>query len=240
MVHLVSTTCVILMVKQRIPAFSGTGQILQTDLSHNNDSIFETKEEFIAHLIRSGEIAKDTHHYQNDGFIYLQGSLKIDKRVKAGLNWNDVIVTSSVVENGQISRYQYLPLTRKGVKTELKPATLEEYMNHNNYGAATAIGGWSVKILRIPEAAVHIDFSKVRAQTTLFYGQSIALSKLPYSQNTLGLNPYSLGIDCPNPYEVAKEKGCGKEILDVLKPKKNIFSFFPLSGFIGFGSKRDG
>ncbi len=180
--------------------------------------VFDTKEEYITHLIRNKEIEKDPHRY-DDGLIHLRGTLKVDARVKRGLNWNDVVATSAIIEQGMINRYQYLPKTMKGVKTTLGIPSLELYMLHNNFDTACPNGGYAVSVLRIPEQASHLDFSSVRAKLTLFYGQRIALSHLPQSGNILGLSPRHLEIDCPDAYHVAKQKGCGAEVLNILKPR---------------------
>ncbi|MCQ2740679.1 MAG: hypothetical protein MJ210_00975 [Alphaproteobacteria bacterium] len=45
------------------------------------------------------------------------------------------------------------------------------------------------------------------------------MSHLPQSKTLLGVSPENLEIDCPNPYKVAKQKGCSKEILETLKPE---------------------
>ncbi len=219
------------MVKQRIqPAFSGEKQSQEISKSQSDFYHFETKEEFIAHLIRTDQIQKDTHPSPDDGLIHLKGVLKIDNRVKSGLNWNDVVVTSAIVEKGKISRYQYLPLTNKGITTDLKAPDLQQYMQHNNYGAVFKDNIWHVDVLRIPESATHLDFSSVKAKITLFYGNQINLSTLPYSRNIFGLSPRRLAVDCANARKIAQQKGCGKEILKLL-PSSN-----PWSGFIGFGS----
>lgn len=216
------------MVKQeRIrPAISGITDKNEIKRSQSSIDAFETKEEFIAHLIKIGEVKISTRSDNTDGCIYLQGCLKIDKRVKKFLSWNDVVVTSAVVEPGMVSRYQYLPRTEKGVTTTLRAPDLKSYMEHNNYGAEYRDNKWYVNTLRIPESATHLDFSNVNAELTLFYGHQISLSSLPYSKNILGLSPYSLGIDCPNARKLAQQKGCGKEILKAL-PAPN-----PLAGFI--------
>ena len=195
-------------------------EILQRNLS-NTSSVFETKEEFISHLIKTKEIRKDLRHY-HDNMIHLRGTLKVDSRVKKGLNWNDVVVTSAIVEKGMISRYQYLPKTSKGVKTSLTIPNLELYMQHNNFGAERTDNCYHVEVLRIPEQASHLDFSSVSAKLTLFYGARMALSKLPKSKGILGLSMKNLEVDCPDAYHVAKSKGCGAEILRVLKPRNPI------------------
>ena len=197
---------------------------LQQNLS-NTSSVFETKEEFISHLIKTKEIRKDLRHY-HDNMIHLRGTLKVDARVKKGLNWNDVVVTSAIVDKGMISRYQYLPKTSKGVKTSLTIPSLELYMQHNNVDAECTNNCYHVEVLRIPEQASHLDFSSVSAQLTLFYGARIPLSKLPKSKGILGLSMKNLEIDCPDAYHVAKTKGCGTEILRVLKPRNPITAFF--------------
>lgn len=183
--------------------------------------VFDTKEEFIAHLIRTSEIQKDPRRY-NDGLIHLCGTLKIDRRVKKGLNWNDVVATSAIVERGQISRYQYLPLTVKGVKTALAVPDLKLYMRHNNYNAVYSKGRYKVDLLRISEQASHLDFSSVSAKLTLFYGQKIALSKLPRAENIFGLSPSGLDVDCTDAYRIARQKGCGTEVLNELRPRNVI------------------
>lgn len=183
--------------------------------------VFDTKEEFISYLIKTKEIRKDIRRYSDD-MIHLSGTLKIDKRVKKGLNWNDVVATSAIVEKGMISRYQYLPRTDKGIKTELTVPSLELYMLHNNFSAISSNKTYKVDLFRIPANASHLDFSSVSAKLTLFYGQRIALSHLPQSENILGLNTKHLEIDCPDAYNIAKEKGCGNDILKVLRPR-NMF-----------------
>lgn len=189
--------------------------------SASNSCVFDTKEEFIAHLIRTNEIKKDIRRYSDD-MIHLSGTLKIDGRVKKGLNWNDVIATSAIVEKGMISKYQYLPRTYKGIKTSLNVPNLELYMLHNNFSAICTNGHYSVNLFRIPAHTAHLDFSSVSANLTLFYGQRIALSKLPKSKGILGLGPKSLEVDCPDAYRVAKEKGCGEDILHILRPKNTL------------------
>jgi hypothetical protein len=223
------------MLKRRIgPAISDTIQYnevkskSQTEISH-----FETKEEFISYLIEKKELTKDTHHSNSDGFIYLKGVLKIDKRVKSGLNWSDVVVTSAIVEDGQISKYHFLPMTYKGIKTKLKAPDIVAYMKHNNFDAQIKNNFWHVKTFRIPESAEHLDFSSVKTELTLFYGKRIELSKLPIAGITLGLGLKELSIDCPNAYNKAKEKGCGRDILTALQPR----SFWSdLLGCMGCGS----
>ena len=205
------------MIKQQIqPAVSGLKKINEVRKPQKNSCTFDTKEEFIAHLIRIGEIQKSPHHLPNDGFICLQGVLKIDHRVKSGLNWSDVITTSAIVADGQISNYKYLPLTTKGITTNLKAPDLAQYMLHNNYGATCKNNQWYVNTLRIPESASHLDFSPVHARQTLFYGRQINLSQLPYSRMIFGLSPQYLGIDCPNARQIARNKGCGKDILKIM------------------------
>lgn len=213
------------MVRQeRIrPAISGRSKEIKKSQSDICD--FETKEEFIAHLISIGEVKKSTRPGNSDGCIYLEGCLKIDKRVKRLLAWDDVVVTSAVVEDDMVAHYEYLPKTYKGVTTSLEVKDLKTYMEHNNYGAEFKENRWYVNTLRIPETASHLDFSSVSADLTLFYGHQISLSNLPYSKNILGLAPYCLGIDCPNARKVAQQKGCGKEILKTL-PAANLFAGF--------------
>ena len=198
------------------------------NLQHNlskTSSVFETKEEFISHLIKIKEIQKDPRHY-HDNMIHLRGTLKVDERVKKGLNWNDVAVTSAIVEKGMISRYQYLPKTSKGVKTNLTIPNLELYMKHNNFNAVCTDNSYEVEVLRIPEQASHLDFSSVSTQLTLFYGARISLSRLPKSRGILGLSIKNLEIDCPDAYHIAKSKGCGTEILRILKPQNPVVTCF--------------
>lgn len=202
------------------PVYSG---VKDFNLTPDSSYVFETKEEYIAHLIKTKEIQKDPCRH-NDGMIYLKGTLKIDKRVKKGLNWNDVVATSAIVEKGMISRYQYLPRTRKGIKTTLNIPSLELYMFHNNFDAICSNNTYKVDLFRISEQASHLNFSSVSANLTLFYGQHIALSRLPQSQSILGLNTARLEIDCPDAYYVAKQKGCGSDILNILKPRSSIIT----------------
>lgn len=183
-----------------------------------NPQNFPTIWEYISYLIKTNEIKKDTQRYDDD-LIHLCGTLKIDSRVKKGLNWSDVVVNSAIVEDGMISSYQYLPMTSKGVKTALEIPSLELYMKHNNYNAVYTGNRYHVETLRISEQASNLDFSSVSANLTLFYGKNIALSHLPQSKTLLGLSSKGLKIDCPNPYEKAIESGCGEEILKELKPK---------------------
>ena len=206
----------------------------QTPVNHGVENIettntlscvFDTKEEYITHLIRQKEINKDPRQY-NDEMIHLIGTLKIDNRVKKGLNWSDVVATSAIVAKGMISRYQYLPKTQKGVKTSLGIPNLELYMLHNNFDTICKNGHYHLDTLRISSEASHLDFSSVSAKLTLFYGERIALSKLPKSKNIFGLSPSHLEIDCPDAYHVAKEKGCGSEVLNILKPRSPIITYF--------------
>lgn len=183
--------------------------------------VFDTKEEYITHLIKIKEIKKDPRRY-TDGLIHLIGTLKIDERVKKGLNWNDVVATSAIVENGMISRYQYLPRTHKGIKTSLDIPNLELYMFHNNFNAICTNDTYKVDLFRISEQASHLNFSSVSANLTLFYGQRIALSRLPKAKNILGLSPKHLEVDCPDAYHIAKEKGCGADILNILRPQNPV------------------
>ena len=187
--------------------------------------VFDTKEEFISHLIKTKEIKKDPSRY-TDGLIHLIGTLKIDNRVKKGLNWNDVVVTTAIVEKGMVSRYQYLPRTFKGIKTQLDIPSLDLYMFHNNFDAICHNEHYIVDLLRIPAHASHLDFSSVSSKLTLFYGHRIALSKLPKAENILGLSPKHLEVDCPDAYYIAKTKGCGSDILEVLRPQNPIFAYF--------------
>ena len=184
---------------------------------------FETKEEFIAHLIKNKEILKDPHRH-SDGLIHLKGTLKIDDRVKKGLNWNDVVVTSAIVDKGMISRYQYLPRTHKGIKTSLRVPSLALYMFHNNFNAICIKDKYVVDMFRIPAHASHLNFSSVSANLTLFYGEKIALSCLPKAKHILGLRPEHLEIDCSNPYKVAKSKGCSEEVLKFLRPQNTLIA----------------
>ena len=197
--------------------------------------VFDTKEEYFSHLIKTKEIKKDPSRY-TDGLIHLIGTLKIDNRVKKGLNWNDVVATTAIVDKGMISRYQYLPRTFKGIKTTLNIPSLALYMFHNNFDAICCDEEYSVDLLRIPAHASHLDFSSVSSKLTLFYGYRIALSKLPKANNILGLSPKHLEIDCPDAYHIAKHKGCGADVLDVLRPQNPIFAYF--SRLIGITKKR--
>ena len=211
-----------------MPISKRTSFITEVDTAKNNKYstyVFDTKEEFISHLIEIKEIKKDPSHY-NDGSIHLVGALKIDNRVKKGLNWNDVVTTTAIVEKGMISKYQYLPRTLKGVKTTLEIPSLELYMFHNNADAICNNDHYSVDLFRIPANASHLDFSKVSSKLTLFYGDRIALSRLPKAKNILGLSPKHLEVDCPDAYYIAKTKGCGNDILEVLRPQNSIIAYF--------------
>lgn len=200
-------------------------EVANTQNDKISSFVFDTKEEFISHLIKTKEIKKDPSRY-NDGLIHLIGTLKVDNRVKKGLNWNDVVVTAAIVDKGMISRYQYLPRTLKGVKTSLDIPSLALYMFHNNFDAICSDNHYSVDLLRIPAHASHLDFSSVSSKLTLFYGQRIALSRLPKANSILGLSPQHLEVDCPDAYRIAKYKGCGSDILDVLRPQNVIISYF--------------
>jgi hypothetical protein len=206
----------------------GTSAVYEVESNKvNNVSsfVFDTKEEYISHLIKTKEIQKDPSRY-SDGLIHLIGTLKIDNRVKKGLNWNDVVTTTAIVEKGMISRYQYLPRTFKGVKTQLDIPSLDLYMFHNNFDAICCKNEYKVDLLRIPAHASHLDFSSVSSKLTLFYGQRIALSRLPKANNILGLSPKHLEVDCSDAYHIAKSKGCGSDILEVLRPQNPIVTYF--------------
>lgn len=200
-------------------------EVANTKTDNFSSFVFDTKEEFISHLIKTKEIKKDPSRY-NDGLIHLIGTLKIDGRVKKGLNWNDVVSTTAIVEKGMISRYQYLPRTFKGIKTYLDVPSLDLYMFHNNFDAICSNNHYTVDLLRIPAHASHLDFSSVSSKLTLFYGHRIALSRLPKANNILGLSPKHLEVDCTDAYHIAKYKGCGSDILDVLRPQNPIFAYF--------------
>ena len=73
-------------------------EVANTQNDKISSFVFDTKEEFISHLIKTKEIKKDPSRY-NDGLIHLIGTLKVDNRVKKGLNWNDVVVTAAIVDN---------------------------------------------------------------------------------------------------------------------------------------------
>ena len=197
--------------------------------------VFDTKEEYISHLIKTKEIKKDPSRY-TDGLIHLIGTLKIDNRVKKGLNWNDVVATTAVVDKGMISRYQYLPRTFKGIKTQLDIPSLDLYMFHNNFDAICCDDHYTVDLLRIPAHASHLDFSSVSSKLTLFYGHRIALSRLPKANSILGLSPKHLEVDCSDAYHIAKDKGCGADILDVLRSQITILAYF--NRLIGGNKKR--
>ena len=200
-------------------------EVANTKNDNLSSFVFDTKEEYITHLIKTKEIKKDPSRY-TDGLIHLIGTLKIDNRVKKGLNWNDVVVTNAIVEKGMISRYQYLPRTFKGIKTQLDIPSLDLYMFHNNFDAICSNNQYKVDLLRIPAHASHLDFSSVSSKLTLFYGQRIALSRLPKANNILGLSPKHLEVDCSNAYNIAKDKGCGSDILEVLRPHNPLFTYF--------------
>ena len=170
-------------------------EVDNTKIENLSSFVFDTKEEYISHLIKTKEIKKDPSRY-NDGLIHLIGTLKIDNRVKKGLNWNDVVATTAIVEKGMISRYQYLPRTFKGIKTQLDIPSLDLYMFHNNFDAICSDNHYAVDLLRIPAHASHLDFSSVSSKLTLFYGQRIALSRLPKANIILGLSPRHLEVDC--------------------------------------------
>ena len=211
-----------------MPISKQTSYIFEVDNTKTDkftSFVFDTKEEFITHLIKTKEIKKDPSRY-TDGLIHLIGTLKIDNRVKKGLNWNDVVTTTAIVEKGMISRYQYLPRTFKGIKTQLDIPSLDLYMFHNNFDAICSDNQYKVDLLRIPAHASHLDFSSVSTKLTLFYGQRIALSRLPKAGNILGLSPKHLEVDCVNAYHIAKSKGCGSDILEVLRPQNPIFMYF--------------
>lgn len=206
----------------------GTSAVYEVESNKvNNVSsfVFDTKEEYISHLIKTKEIQKDPSRY-SDGLIHLIGTLKIDNRVKKGLNWNDVVVTTAIVEKGMVSKYQYLPRTFKGIKTYLEIPNLKLYMHHNNFDAVCCENQYTVELLRIPANAAHLDFSSVSSKLTLFYGHRIALSKLPKAKSILGLSPKHLEVDCSDAYRIAKYKGCGSDILEVLKPQNIILAYF--------------
>lgn len=191
----------------------------------SNSHVFETKWDYIIYLIEKGIIYRDMRRHDDD-LIHLCGTLPIDSRVKKGLNWDDVVVTSAIVEPGMVSKYQYLPKTYKGVKTTLKIPSLELYMKHNNYNAVCTDNKYYVDLFRISEQASDLDFSSVSANLTLFYGDHIALSHLPKSKSILGISTKNLEIDCQDSYRVAKQKGCSEEILSVLRPQSSIATYF--------------
>lgn len=210
--------------------------------------VFNTKEDYIIYLAEKRLIELDTRHSEKDGYLRINGVLPIDEHCNPYWDWSDVIATSATISNGAVRRYQHLPKTYKGITISkedknLKPLTIESYMLHNKFGEQRGEDGfYHVDTLRIPPTLQNLDFSSVKAEVTLFFGDnSIALSKLPYSQNLFGISIGRLDIDCDNPYEVAKEKGCGHKILKALEPKKkNIFTGFAgyIGSIVGFGDAR--
>ena len=70
----------------------------------------------------------------------------------------------------------------------------------------------------------------------MLYGHRIALSRLPKANSILGLSPKHLEVDCSDAYHIAKDKGCGADILDVLRPQNTILAYF--NRLIGGNKKR--
>lgn len=199
--------------------------------------VFNTKEEYIIYLAEKHLIELDTRHSEKDGYLRINGVLPIDEQCNPYWDWSDVIATSATISKGAVRRYQHLPKTYKGITISkedknLKPLTIESYMLHNKFGVQRDENGfYHVDTLRIPSTLQNLDFSSIKAKVTLFFGDnSMPLSKLPYSELILGMSIGRLELDCDNPYEVAKEKGCGAKILKALEPKKKGI----LSGFAGY------
>ncbi len=187
-----------------------------------SESQFETKEEYIAHLIEQHKIRKASNPSDKDK-IYLSGCLIIDNTVKSGLDWSDVVADSAIVFDGLISKYQYLPLTKNGVKTSLTTSSLDKFMKHNACEAEKNNGCYYVKgIFRVPDIGVLPDLSPVSADRVLCYHKGkLELEKLPYGrEGFFGLPADHIITKSRNCVKIAKAKGFSHETFKALKARQ--------------------
>ena len=183
---------------------------------------FETKEEYIKFLLDTNKISYDKLRIKNS-IIYLKGHLHIDERVKSGLDWSDVVVTSATVASGKISKYAYLPCSKAGVKSNLHTLSIDEFMKHNAYHAQKKNGKYIVPgIFRIPAADILPDFSLVQAEKVYcYYNGKVNLERLPYaSKGIFGIKAENIITPMPNALRTAKAKGLGKNICRELKKRE--------------------
>ncbi len=183
---------------------------------------FETKEEYIKFLLDTNKISYDKNKIKNS-IIYLKGHLDIDDRVKSGLDWSDVVVTSATVAPGKISKYQYLPCAKSGIKTNLHTLSTDEFMKHNAFYALKKGDKYFVPgIFRIPAAETLPDFSQVCADKVYcYYRGKIHLERLPNASNGIfGIRAENIITRHPNIIKTAKAKGLGKNICKELKKRE--------------------
>lgn len=200
--------------------------VLQT-LNRNDNTAdsfpFETKEEYLKFLIERGEIKFSTVRKAVDGKLRFDGHLLIDDRVKSGLDWSDIEISSATVQDGMISKYTYLPCTRHGVKTSLSPKNTEEYIKHNACEAIRKENKFLIKgMFRIPNLANLPNFNMVYADKVLcYYEGKINLSQLPYAKaGFFGIKIENINRQEPELYKTAKAKGLGKNICAELKKEE--------------------
>lgn len=199
---------------------AGVGKILSGQFSAWE---FETKEEYIKSLLDNSEgISKHSQKFDDDK-IHLQGCLKIDRRVKSGLDWSDVVADTAVVVDGQISRYDYLPLTRQGLKSSLCAENTEQFMRHNAYGE-NIVGEKYIlkKTFRINSTEKMPDLSNVTAERVIWYGcGKIELDCLPRAEKGFfGLSSENIITRGRDIARRARKAGLRQETLSALKQRE--------------------
>lgn len=184
---------------------------------------FETKEEYIKSLLDNGEgISKYSQKF-NDDKIHLRGCLKIDRRVKSGLDWSDVIADNAVVEDGQVSRYDYLPMTLQGVKSSLSAENTAQFMMHNAYGEKASGEKYTLKrTFRVNCTENMPDLSNVTAERVIWYGnEKIDLDKLPHAEKGFfGIKSENIITHGRDITRRARKAGLRQETLEALKQRE--------------------
>lgn len=193
---------------------------------------FETVEEYIKYqLENSGGITKDPKLYK-DSKIHLLGRLEINNMVKSGLNWNHVVTDSATVLDGKITRYEYLPLARQGIRTNLKTSDINEYMKHNACDIVRTKENYVVdRTFRVASPG-ELDFSSVTAKKVFWYDNgTVDLNRLPTAREGFyGLRAENILGTGTSLAKTAKMKGLGAEVVKELKAREpgvlqRIFSF---------------
>lgn len=189
---------------------------------------FATKEEYIKYLIDHRKIKRD-YRPCKDGKIHLKGCLKIDSAVTQHLDWSDVYVDSAIAEAGTVSKYQYLPHARMGVKTELTTSDIDEYMSHQAFEADRQDKRYIVRgVFRIPNQDNLPDFSRVTADHVYCYKEGkIDPARLPTAlEGFFGISPEKLDCSAPDAEKIARSKGLKRRQITHEKPGlfKQLFS----------------
>lgn len=212
--------------KTRIPdpeVINANSAPSSSDTTSSNEVQFATKEEYIKHLVDQGSIKRSQEKF-NDNLIHLQGHLLVDQSVAPGLNWNDVAIQGSAqIMSGQITQYQYLPLTTSGVATELKTKDTQEFIKHNYFNAKHQDNKFIIKsTLRIHNFNDMPDMKDIIADKVFLYNQKnkVNLEDLPTALNGFyGLSADKIATSgIKNVAKVAKTKGLSKKVCNELAP----------------------